>query len=221
MTPGKEPSHKEKDADALINQLSADDLPSCKRACPWMVFVLWLGTGILFTGLYVFLFGCRHDLIDHLSDPSFSFEIFLTIAVFLTSAYVAGLYASPDAKGRTDLFFVPFSLFMTLLVWLALHMYEDRAQAMEMLKMGHCFKDGLLLSFIPYMLVIIFVARGYTTRPYMAAFLHAGAAIALSWLSMKLVCSMDNSFHNFINHVLPMTVLSLGGGLLARRIFKW
>lgn len=210
----------EKNTDKLIGELCGGLKPVRKMPHPLLRGGVYVGLTAAYVAVMVSMYGMRPDWNDKIRDIYFLFEIGTAIFIWLTSMAAAAFLCIPDMRGQTWLKAVPLTLAAVLLYWAGLRLSLEDVTLFP-IHWGGCFKDGCLMGFVPFVMILIFSRQGATCRPYWMAVMNALAVTMAGWVGLRMTCSMNDMGAGFIHHFIPYMVLGVAVGLLARRLFKW
>jgi hypothetical protein len=208
------------DMDKLIGDLCAGLSPVKPLHHPLLRVLLYMFLTVAYVGVTVHLYGLRMDWADKLHDLYFVFETLLALSIWVTAILSAAWLCVPDMRGQGWMKVVPVTLAVVMLVWTFLRATFEGI-ALFPIHWVHCFKDGCVMGFIPFVLVVLMARRGATCRPYWMAAMNALSVTMAGWVGLRLTCSMNDMGHGFIYHFIPYMVFGVIIGLLARRLFRW
>lgn len=207
--------------DSLIRQLTHGDCPKQAMGCP---VSRGLSTAII-TFAYVLLVAFIKDFrtdIETLGQGLYAIEIGIALLIGTTSLVAASFLMAPDCYGRRWFVAVPYLLFAALFA-----MCMSRCMAVEHLMNWHvdivkqCWFNFWAFGVLPIAAVIFWARRGATVYPVQMGLLQALGTGALGWIGQRLTCPVDDPQHIYIVQWLPVIVVGVLLGLLARRLYKW
>lgn len=206
--------------DDLIGQLCNELKPTCPR-CPYRRISVWLILSIAYISTVVFYFGLKVNIGDHLTNASFLFEMGLAICIVLSSALASSWLSFPDSIQRDWMKVVSITLFGIFLFWIIVNTIEEGGEIFSSFYISSCSK-GFMVEILPFVALIIMSAKGHTTQPYWSMTMNVMAVSALGWIGSRLTCSMyDSMSYGFLHYLLPFSILGVGVGFFARKLFKW
>lgn len=212
-----------KTTDSLIDSLT-DDLKPVKRLLhPYARILPWIFVAIVYLAGIANFLGIRMDIMDKLHEAPFLFEMVLASLIAITGAYAAGLSTIPDMRSQQWFMAVPATQAGIFLIFVICTLIAEGTDhhSLPRLAMHHCFSDGLLIAFVPIIMLILLVKRGATTHPNLSSFMSILSVGALGWMTLRLTCGSDNLGHMFLHHFGPYLLLGIILGLLARRLYRW
>lgn len=208
--------------DDLINDLSSDIKPVKKLAHPLLRVFPWVIVSLAYMVGVVHFLGVRYDFQDIMRDETFIFEMVLLFCLSLTAAYAAGLASIPDMREQKWFLAVPTTIFGVFVLWIGSKLVTEMPDmSFSKFSWHHCFSDGLMLAFMPIVVMVFLVRKGCTTMPRWACFMSILAVGGLGWAALRISCGMDLIGHVFVYHFTPFLILGSLLGLFAHKIYKW
>jgi hypothetical protein len=209
-----------KNTDDLIGQL-CDGLEAGKPRCPYRSISIWLILSVLYIAGVVIHSGIQVDLSEKLHNASFLFEMGMAVAILLASALASSWLCFPDSLQREWIKVIPVTLFGVFLFWILASGIQEGGDFINHFFLPSCSR-GLLVEALPFVALVIMTMRGNTTQPYWTMSMNVMAVSALGWIGLRLTCGMyDSMVYGFIHYLLPFSILGVGFGFFARKIFKW
>lgn len=206
--------------ESLIDQLATED--KCfKPICPYRRISAWLILSVAYIVAVIAYLGPKVDIIENLQSASFLFEMGIAIAILITSAMASSWLSFPDSLQRNWMKIIAVTLFSIFLFWIGANIIEEGVDSISFFYLPSCSR-GLAIEVLPFIALIFLTVRGRTTQPYWSMAMNVMAVSALGWIGLRLTCSMyDSMTYGFINYLLPFSVLGVGIGFFARKLFKW
>lgn len=210
------------DFDSLIDGLSGDLKPVKKMPHPFVLSMPLFLASLVYIAVIITMIGPRHDLIIMmLQDKGYVFELLLALSISISAALTLGWLAFPDMRGQEWIKAIPVTLSVAFFVWAILEFTHGGENVMDLHVAMDCFYNGLVLLFLPMILLVLTVRGGATTRPGWAAGMTILSYSGLGWVGLRLTCGMDNFAHSFVFDFLPFVATGIVFGFFARRIFRW
>ena len=208
-------------ADDLINQLCGD-LDSVKKRCPYRHVSLWFVLSVAYIIGVIAYSGLKVDLNDHLMSAPFIFEMGMAVAILISAAFASSWLSFPDGLQRDWMKTIAVTLFGGFLLWIFANGIEEGGFGFSSQFLLTSCSRGLFIDFIPFSALIFITAKGNTTQPYWAMTMNVLAVSALGWIGLRLTCPMyDSMSFGFTHYLLPFSILGVGFGFFARKLFKW
>ena len=207
--------------DDLINQLCGD-LETAKPRGPYGRISVWLLlSSIYILGVIAYL-GVKVDLSDHFTKAPFLFEMGIAVAILISSAIASSWLSFPDGMQRDWMKTIAVTLFGSFLLWIVANGIEEGGFSFSSSFFFSSCSRGLFVESIPFIALVIMTVKGNTTQPYWSMAMNVMAVSALGWIGLRLTCSMyDSMTYGFVHYMLPFSILGVGFGFFARKIFKW
>jgi hypothetical protein len=86
---------------------------------------------------------------------------------------------------------------------------------------GGCGLFILIIAYLQSLFMVFWARKSAPSNPYATGIWAALSCSAVGCLLMQIVCARDSSAHIVLWHFVPMTIITLGGGLAARKILRW
>ncbi|MEM9468842.1 MAG: NrsF family protein [Pseudomonadota bacterium] len=209
-----------KDIDNLIGDLTEELSPIKKLWCPYRHFALWAVLSAVYFVSILFVIGFRYDLADKLQTANFLYEGTLGVLFSLTAALCASFLNIPDMRGKEWFKAVPITLFGAFMLWTVI---KAIAHGLDMpnLYWAQCISNALFIGGFPLFFIIILSLRGKTTQPVWMATMNVLAVAGITWIGLRVTCSIDDMGYAFLYHFLPVSIVGALTILMGRKLFKW
>lgn len=186
---------------------------------------------IVFSGIAVYLLvlqswiGLREDLLIQLARPAFSLEIALMIMLLISGVFASVLSRYPDNYQYQYILYIPYTIFVLLLLWLIVQIVVPAAMPTGELRfIHHHFNCTLWItgSTVFSAFILMWTIRfGATVTPRHSAALSVLAATAVGCLTLRLSEMNDSISHLLLTHYIPSFLFAVLGAILGKRLFKW
>lgn len=205
---------------ALMKELSADIKPVKKLGHPVLRALPWIFLGIFYLAGVVHYLGLRPDFATKVHETNYLFEIGIVTFIAISAALCSAWLCVPDMRGHKWMNAVPLTLLGGFIL-LEISRLVSEGFFMPDINWGHCHNDGVILGAVPAAFIVFIAKKGSTTQPLMMMGMNILAASGLSYVGLRLTCSMDTVGHSFLLHMLPFLAVGAVAGILARKIYKW
>lgn len=213
-------SKETKNTEDLIGQLCSDLEPTSPR-CPYRRILLWLVLSVAYIVGVVAYLGPKVDIMEHLTNASFLFEMMMAMAIFISSALASSWLSFPDCLQRNWMKIISVTLFGAFTLWILANAIEEGMDFFSHFYLKSCSRS-LIVEALPFAALVYMTARGNTTQPYWSMAMNVMAVSSLGWIGLRITCSMyDSMTYGFIHYMLPVAILGAGVGFFARKLFKW
>lgn len=204
----------------LINKLCSDLKPTSPRS-PYRRILIWLVLSALYIVGIISYLGPKVNIEEHLKDASFLFEMGIAGAILISSAIASSWLSFPDCIQREWMKTIATTLFSVFLFWIGVNAVEEGIGSFAAFYVPSCSR-GLAIETLPFIALIFLTVKGRTTQPYWSMAMNIMAVSALGWIGLRLTCAMyDSMIYGFIHYLLPFSILGVGVGFFARKLFKW
>ena len=213
-----------KSTESLIAELSADapasrlGAPLSRAARLWMVWVLY-------AAVLQYALGLRPDLGLQFGRPLFALEIFMLVALAISSGAAAILVTYPDAYQKQRWLMLPYIVFGLLVGLIGIQMALPMDSRIVMpLPGAHTIECTICIAsaaLLPSCLIFLLLRRGASIRPGQAGAVAIFAATAVSCLALRLSESNDAPAHLAAYHYLPTLCFAYLGARVGKWLLKW
>ncbi len=218
-----------KDTNTLIMELSQDAAKKNAWQCHSVHPVKFAGnlvTGLVAYGIVVqYFLGLRPDLSMQFTRPWFDLEIFLLLALALSSVIAAVIAMYPDVYQKPRWLKLPYAIFIALAVLVISQLGMPFDVRMAMPKPGtHAIECTLCIgsvAMLPSALLFCILRRGASVRPMQAGAFAVLASSAIGCLTLRLSESNDLLMHLASWHYLPTLIFASVGALIGKWLLKW
>lgn len=214
------------DTQELIRSLAKDSKPDRLMQGPWVLCYRLGGVLLIYAIAVGLILGQRADLSAQLLRPFFLAEIVTLFIVALTGVVSAIHLAFPDEYQQH--LAVPVSILsglafvVVLLVQAALP--PDAGLVIVQGSEIHGMECTICITSIaalPAALLLIFLHKGATVRPWASGAFACVAAAAVGCLMLRLAEPNDSHMHLIIWHYIPTLLFAAIGGVLGKLFLKW
>lgn len=208
--------------DDLIADITRDAKPRKAMAHPLLRLVPVFIAVVLYLAGATYFLGVRMDLAQKFSDPVFAFEILMMAVLALSASCAVSWLSIPDMQGKIWVPAIPVTVLSVFVIWSVVRaMSEGMGFGLAEIHWNHCVMDAAIMGFVPALILVLFMRRGATTRPYLSGFMNVLCVTGLSYIGLRMTCSMDNIAHGTILHLIPFIALGIIVASLARSLFRW
>lgn len=184
-------------------------------ALPWAV-----GT-IFYVSLALYYIGIRHDVMLKITEPFFTFELLLSLAVSISAAMSSSWLRIPDMRGMSWINTVTITLLGVFILMCVVRTAIDMSLDPHLGYDHQCHKLSIVFGILPAIAIWIVSMRGKTTRPILMAFMNTLSIGGMGYVGLRLVCSVDDMGHLCIFHMLPYLALGFVAAIVSRRFYHW
>ncbi|MCD8497898.1 MAG: NrsF family protein [Alphaproteobacteria bacterium] len=209
------------DTEQLIERLSGECMPLKPLLSPFVRALIWTGAAVLYTAFCIWFLGVRSDIQDVLYSPYFIIDNLIVLLTGLGAVLASAWLCVPDMRGARWMSIPPLLGTIAFIVWVAFRSMEETIHMPDLLRWRHCFSTGLMLGFIPALVMALMIRRACTTAPLLMALMNSLAVAAMAFIGLHIICANDEITHAVIEHLLPFLLAGGITGLLARRLYRW
>jgi hypothetical protein len=167
----------------------------------------------------------REDFSLKYTNLSFEIENGLWLLISILSAVIFYFSVFPEKEEskaiKIPTYFALASLFLVVFSRMDFqHPINEFHTEMDLWR-GGCGFIILIIASIQSFFLILWARKSAPNNVYITGFWAALSCSAVGCLLMQFVCARDSSAHLFLWHFVPVTLISFGGGTLARKILRW
>ncbi len=212
---------REKNLDHFINELAEDLKPVKPLAHPLIRIAPLIVVSTLYVGAMIMMLGPRDDFMPKMMhDIDYVFEILLSLSIFISGTLALGWMSIPGMRGQAWMKAVPVTLAGVFALWAILRIMFEWDEPL-VFKLQNCSIDGLLMTCLPVVALVLTSRQGATTQPGLTSFITVLAFSGLGWAGLRFTCGAGTFLQSFVIHFIPFVLMGVLFGLFAKRIFRW
>lgn len=206
----------------LINALIEDNKPVKKLMPVWamLIFIISLSFFYCFSCITA-LYGFRDDLLIALQSTLIQAD--MTLAIILAAITLSfALRSAIPGKAHLAKVGTYIGLFgIALLVTLHTAMGNWQVDWQSFIPNAHCFIDVALFSALPIAFTFYMIKKAAPTDLKNTGRLAVLSTMFIGYAATRLSCTVDESTHSFLTHIIPLILFGTFGSILGNRILRW
>lgn len=207
--------------DELINKLAQDTTTVKIAPHPYTVSIGWIGIGVVYLAMLLFISNVRHDLSLKLTDPWFVAELMALAGIFISSTFSTALLVYPDLYQKRRVALIPFLMFALFTVVILLAWQANNPATPLPRHSIECTASITLASLLPVAWAIYLMRKFASTHTRWAGGISFILVFSIGAIWSRIHEQNDSILHVIQWHYLPMIGFGLIGMYLGRTALKW
>lgn len=189
-------------------------------------FLFWFAGSMIIVLLSVWLLPVRPDLGERVIQPDFTFLALSWLGLTVLTSRLAILSAYPEEQVRKRWEFrAILAILGVLIAWVIIH-FPTQNLAFEWYRERNYMNGGcgmviIVSGLIHFGVVLRHLRKIASTHPGDTGWMLALSTGTFSTSIVQFACANENSIHVLLWHALPLSVLSVIGYWMAKKILRW